>query len=108
MRSITVVRVKAFVRSLVTIAIACDGKPVASVRNGSSVTFDVDENAHTVQCYLHTSGGFWSDGNGGFYGSGGGTETSDIVRIPAGECSVELKLHCRLFSMELIYSRTLR
>ena len=108
MRKITVVRVKAFVRCAVPISIACDGKPVVSVRNGDSVTFEVDENAHTVQCYLHTSGEFRTNGNGGFYGSSGGTEVSEIVRVPAGEKSVELKLHSKLFLMELTYSRTLR
>ncbi|MCK9342858.1 MAG: hypothetical protein PHD85_01620 [Bacilli bacterium] len=89
MRNITIERKKSFFGAAVVYQVYCDGKVIASIRNGKKTLFEIDEASHSIQCILIVPNTFYGDGNGGMYG-GGGTTVSDVVNIPSGSQSAEL------------------
>ncbi len=101
MRIITVERKKSFFGCAVVYQISCDGKTVSSVRNGKTVTFEVDDNSHIIQCFSTTPTSISSDRNGNVYG-GGGTTTSDVINIPSGDQPIKLFVSQGFASLKLV------
>lgn len=80
MRTVTLQREKNFLKAMSVYYVYCDEKLVGSVRNGQSISFDIDNNEHIVYCQVTVT----------MYDGDGGTTVSDVVKIPAGEESVNL------------------
>lgn len=75
MRTILIERKKNFFKCLSVYEVYCDGKIVATLRNGAEVILEIDDNPHTIYCVS----------------SGGDSRTvSDLINIPSGSQSVKL------------------
>lgn len=88
-RKITIERASSFIGCATVYQIICDGQVIASVRNGETKVFEIDEKSHIIQCCITSPTMIYGDGYGGVHG-GGGTTVSDVVNIPSGVQSAEL------------------
>ena len=98
-RKITIVRASKFVGCAVAYQVLCDGQVVATIRNGKTITFEVDENSHIIQCCAVAPTMIMGN-EFGVYGGGGNT-MSDIINIPSGSQSAELLLKSGFASLKL-------
>ena len=99
-RTVTIERENSFFACLVVFQILCDGQQIATIRNGETKTFVINENSHTVQCCITAPTMIFGSGDGGIYGSGG-TTISDIVNIPSGTKSARLSVKNGFASLKL-------
>ena len=99
-RTVTIKREESFIGCLVVYQIICDGQLIATIRNGETKTFEINENSHTVQCCITSPTMIFGSGDGGIYGSGG-TTISDIVNIPRGTKSARLSVKNGFGSLKL-------
>lgn len=88
-RKITIERASSFVGCAAVYQIICDGQVIASIRNGETKVFEIDEKSHIIQCCITSPTMIYGNGTGGVYG-GGGTTVSDVVNIPSGTQSADL------------------
>ncbi len=95
MRTVFIQREKKFWGSACIYMVLCDGKTVASIRNGQTVSFIIDDKEHIIQCQQTTPVNFY-DGYGG-----GGTIFSDVVNVPVGNKDVKLFVSPQLASLKL-------
>ena len=88
-RKVTIERASSFVGCAAVYQIICDGQVIASIRNGETKVFEIDEKSHTIQCCITSPTMIYGNGTSGVYG-GGGTTVSDVVNIPSGTQSADL------------------
>ena len=100
LRKITIERASSFVGCAAVYQIICDGQVIASIRNGETKVFEIDEKSHTIQCCITSPTMIYGNGNGGVYG-GGGTTVSDVINIPSGTQSAELFVKNGFASLKL-------
>ena len=99
-RKVTIERASSFVGCAAVYQIICDGQVIASIRNGETKIFEIDEKSHTIQCCITSPTMIYGNGTGGVYG-GGGTTVSDVVNIPSGAQSADLFVKNGLASLRL-------
>ena len=95
MGKVTIHRKKCFSGSALIFQVCCDGKVVASVRNGESTTFNIDAEEHCIQCTATTTGYIYGY-NGTVSGSSGGTVGSDVITIPRDTSEIVLHVEMSL------------
>ena len=100
LRKISIERASSFLGCAVVYQIICDGQVIASIRNGETKVFEIDEKSHAIQCCITSPTMIYGNGNGGVYG-GGGTTVSDVVNIPSGTQSADLFVKNGLASLRL-------
>ncbi len=83
--------------------IILDDKTVATIRRSETKAFEIDENAHLVQCRVISPQVIAGAGYRGmlFVDGGGGVSVSDIIRIPEGDTSAELFVEPGYASLQL-------
>ena len=89
-RKIIIERQWRFIGSACIYNIFCDGQIIATIRNGEEKIFEIDENAHSIQC-----------GVGNMAGGLFGGSSSDLVSIPKGTESAKLLLETGFASLKL-------
>ena len=91
MRKVYITRKKKFNGCALIYQIKCDDNVVATIRNGKTVVLEVDNNAHTIQCFAESPGN-----EGGYF-----TYYSDLINILPGTSDIKLVVKPRLVSLEL-------
>ena len=99
-RKVTIERASSFIGCAAVYQIICDGQVIASIRNGETKVFEIDEKSHAIQCCITSPTMIYGNGTGGVYG-GGGTTVSDVVNIPSGTQSADLFVKNGLASLRL-------
>ena len=85
----------------------CDGNIIATIRNGETKAFEIDETSHMIQCSAVFPNSISGTGFNGTYfvSGGGGTAVSDVVKIPEGTMSAELLVAPDFPSLKLTFLR---
>ena len=87
-RTVTIKRLRKFVGCALVYQVFCDGQAVATLRNGETKVFEINEMPHAIQCYATVPTMVYGNGNG-IYG-GGGPLVSDLVNVSGGNHSIDL------------------
>lgn len=85
-RKVTIKRASSFFGCIGVYQIICDRQVIASIRNGKTEVFEIDEKSHTIQCCSI---------------AGENTMVSDVVNIPSGTQSADLFVKLGFASLRL-------
>ena len=101
-RTVTIERPTHFFGVMTLYQVMCDGKVVASLRDGETKVLEIDGNPHTIQCCSISPTMIDGDYNGWVSGSGG-MKVSDVISIPGGNKPVQLQVKPGFVSLTLQY-----